>query len=86
MLKPVDNVDKPEENIKIRLSSPISLDFSLKYLVNFTKAAPLSAMVTLYLGKELPLLVSFKMEGGHLRFYLAPKLDVRPLLGIYFTN
>ena len=60
----------------IELTEPVTLTFSLKYLVNFTKATPLSDSVTLSMSEEIPLLVEYGLgsQGSHLRFFLAPKL------------
>jgi hypothetical protein len=69
------NVEKPENNVTINLSEPVSLTFSLKYLVNFCKASGLSSKVRLCLSQEVPLLVEYQLAGtGYLRFYLAPKV------------
>lgn len=69
------NAEKPELNIDIELTEPVSLNFSLKYLVNFSKAAVLSTQVKLCLSNEVPLLVEFNLSGSsYLRFYLAPKV------------
>lgn len=69
------NVEKPAENIEIELSDPVSLTFSLKYLVNFCKAAALSNQVKICLSNEVPLLVEYILSGNSfLRFYLAPKI------------
>jgi proliferating cell nuclear antigen len=69
------NVDKPELNVDIELSEPVSLTFSLKYLVNFCKASALSHQVKICLSNEVPLLVEYALENqSHLRFYLAPKI------------
>lgn len=70
------NVEKPSENIEIELSEPVSLTFSLKYLVNFCKASSLSPAVKICLSNEVPLLVEYNLAGSnsHLRFYLAPKI------------
>ncbi|KAL7270040.1 proliferating cell nuclear antigen [Rhizina undulata] len=73
-LRQHDNVSKPELSTRIELTEPVSLTFSLKYLVNFCKASSLSQTVTLSLSNEVPLLVEYKMEAGHVRFYLAPKI------------
>ncbi|CAG8592545.1 5980_t:CDS:2 [Paraglomus occultum] len=60
----------------IELSQPVSLDFSLKYLANFAKAAPLSDVVSLSISENLPLLVEYEMESvGFIRYYLAPKIN-----------
>ncbi|OAL17501.1 hypothetical protein AYO22_11633 [Fonsecaea multimorphosa] len=70
------SVDKPDQEVKIALSEPVSLTFSLKYLVNFCKASSLSTKVKLCLSQEVPLLVEYNLSGSsYLRFYLAPKDD-----------
>lgn len=47
-----------------------------RYLNSFTKATPLSAQVCLSMSADVPLVVEYKIENmGHLRFYLAPKID-----------
>jgi hypothetical protein len=75
------NVDKPELNVSIELSEPVSLSFSLKYLVNFCKASGLSSTVKLCLAHEVPLLVEYNLVGSsYLRFYLAPKVGNAPLV------
>ncbi|KAI9679903.1 MAG: hypothetical protein M1817_004918 [Caeruleum heppii] len=69
------NVEKPSLNVDIELSEPVSLTFSLKYLVNFCKASGLSETVKLCLSNEVPLLVEYALAGSsYLRFYLAPKI------------
>lgn len=69
------NVEKPELDVSIQLVEPVSLTFSLKYLVNFCKASGLSSKVKLCLSQEVPLLVEYTLAGSsHLRFYLAPKV------------
>ncbi|ESZ98331.1 hypothetical protein SBOR_1324 [Sclerotinia borealis F-4128] len=74
-LRSHSNVDKPDLNVDIELSEPVSLTFSLKYLVNFCKAAGLSKSVKLCLSNEVPLLVEYPLAGSsYLRFYLAPKI------------
>ena len=72
------NIDKPDLNVEIDLSEPVALSFSLKYLVNFTKATGLSGQVKICLSNEVPLLVEYELSGGsgsYLRFYLAPKVS-----------
>lgn len=47
-----------------------------RYLNSFTKATPLSAQVCLSMSADVPLVVEYKIDSmGHLRFYLAPKID-----------
>ncbi|CAO1617727.1 unnamed protein product [Sympodiomycopsis kandeliae] len=61
--------------VTIELQQSVNLTFSHKYLANFAKAAPLSQSVALHMSNEVPLLVEFGFENGHVRFYLAPKLS-----------
>lgn len=69
------NVDKPDQDVSIQLVEPVSLTFSLKYLVNFCKASGLATKVKLCLSQEVPLLVEYSLAGSsYLRFYLAPKV------------
>ena len=69
----------------IALSEPVALTFSLKYLVNFCKAAGLSDRVKLCLSNEVPLLVEYQLSNNsYLRFYLAPK--VRKILTSQFPG
>lgn len=42
----------------INLQQGVSLTFSLKYLLNFAKSAPLASKVSLKLTNDIPLLVS----------------------------
>lgn len=44
--------------VRIQLQQSVSLTFSLKYLSNFAKAAPLCKEVALHMSNEVPLLVS----------------------------
>ncbi|WFD30287.1 proliferating cell nuclear antigen [Malassezia sp. CBS 17886] len=64
----------PVVPVEIQLEKAVALTFSVQYLVNFTKAAPLSSAVTLHMADKVPLLVEFAFENGHVRYYLAPKL------------
>ena len=69
------NAEKPDNDVVITLSEPVSLTFSLKYLVNFCKASGLAGKVKLCLSSEVPLLVEYTLAGtSYLRFYLAPKV------------
>ncbi|RDA85778.1 hypothetical protein CP532_6308 [Ophiocordyceps camponoti-leonardi (nom. inval.)] len=97
VLRSHTNVDKPDLNVDINLTEPVSLTFSLKYLVNFCKATTLSNTVKLCLSSEVPLLVEYNLAGSsYLRFYLAPKVavlvlqslgyDVAALNTVQFSN
>jgi len=74
ILKTSNSVEKPEDNVSIEMNEPVSLTFSLKYLINFCKASGLSNQVKLCLSSEVPLLVEYPFESSYLRFYLAPKI------------
>jgi len=77
MLKPRES-EKPEERVKLTVHEPVTATFALRYLVNFSKAAPLCGSVELGLGPDAPLLVKYDLENsdnGHMQFYLAPKID-----------
>merc|ERR1712232_1522703 len=41
MLKPRDETDKPEDKVSLTVHEPVTATFALRYLVNFSKAAPL---------------------------------------------
>lgn len=74
-LRNYQNVEKENLNVDVELTEPVSLTFSLKYLVNFCKAQPLSDRVKICLSNEVPLLVEYLITGtSYLRFYLAPKV------------
>ncbi|SCV67457.1 BQ2448_5068 [Microbotryum intermedium] len=60
--------------VTITLSQAVNLTFSIKYLSNFAKSTPLSETVRLHMSNEVPLLVEYPFEGGHIRYYLAPKI------------
>jgi len=77
MLKPRES-EKPEEKVTLKVDESVTATFALRYLVNFSKAAPLCGAVELGLGPDAPLLVKYELESsenGHLQFYLAPKID-----------
>jgi len=78
MLKPREGGDKPEDAVSLTVHEPVTATFALRYLVNFSKAAPLCGVVELGLGPDAPLLVKYDLEkadNGHMQFYLAPKID-----------
>eukprot|EP00933_Yihiella_yeosuensis_P045429 TRINITY_DN407_c0_g3_i1.p1 TRINITY_DN407_c0_g3~~TRINITY_DN407_c0_g3_i1.p1 ORF type:complete len:259 (-),score=79.66 TRINITY_DN407_c0_g3_i1:240-1016(-) len=77
MLKPRES-DNANEKVSLTVHEPVTATFALRYLVNFSKAAPLSGSVELGLGPDAPLSVKYDLEtsdNGHMQFYLAPKID-----------
>jgi len=59
----------------INLMNPVSMQFSLKYLVSFTKATSLAPVVSLCLTDDVPMMVEYKLEDvAQVRYFLAPKI------------
>lgn len=54
-----DDDEDNEEGVRIEMNAHVSLTFSLKYLVNFSKSASLCPRVQLMMSNDVPLLVSF---------------------------
>lgn len=74
-LSPTTNVKKEVEAVTIEVSEPVQLTFALTYLISFTKATPLSPVVTLGMSADVPLAVEYKIaDMGHIKYYLAPKI------------
>ena len=75
------SADKPEESVSVKMSEPICLAFAVKYLNHFAKASPLAKQVSLSLAPDVPLVVEYLIEDeyggevGHIRYYLAPKIE-----------
>lgn len=69
-------VDKEEDQVSVELTQPVTLTFSTKYLVSFSKATSLSSSASVSLKADVPLAVEYRMSDvGYLRYYLAPKID-----------
>ncbi|KAL5519687.1 hypothetical protein ACEPAG_1347 [Sanghuangporus baumii] len=60
--------------VSIDMSQHVSLTFSLKYLVTFSKSSALSGTVQLFMSNDVPLLVAYDFGPGHIHYYLAPKI------------
>ncbi|CAJ0585231.1 unnamed protein product, partial [Mesorhabditis spiculigera] len=70
--KDADNGDQ----VTLKIDDPVNVSFSIKYMNQFTKASSLSDRVTISLSNDVPVVVEYSIEdNGHLRFYLAPKVD-----------
>jgi len=61
------------------MQGSVCLEFSMRYLLLFCKAAPLSSTVTLSLSPEKPLMVYWGIEAGYVKNYLSPIVDVEPV-------
>ena len=53
--------DNPEIQCKIETDTNVNLAFALRYLNMFTKASSIGQQVNLYLSKEFPLMVQYKL-------------------------
>merc|ERR1712185_789632 len=77
MLKPRES-DKVEEKVILDVKEPVVATYALAYLVKFAKAAPLSGQVELGVGADMPISVTYDLDGtdnGHMQFHLAPKVE-----------
>lgn len=54
-LKQSSNYENEDEAIIVEMRQPVSLAFSLRYLIYFTKAAPLSNQVSLSMSEDVPI-------------------------------
>lgn len=64
-----------DEQCSIKNNEEVDLAFALRYLNMFAKSGMLSPQVILYLSKEYPLMVEYKIADiGSLKFYLAPRI------------
>ena len=69
--------DETDKSVTIEMSTPVSMTFSLKYLLNFTKATTLSDSVILSMTENLPLLVEYKVHDvGYVRYCLCLYLHI----------
>jgi proliferating cell nuclear antigen len=70
------SVDKEDEAVVIEMQEAVTLTFACQYLNSFTKATPLSTMVSLSMSADVPLVVEYQIPDlGHIRYYLAPKIE-----------
>jgi len=81
MKKPEDDDDQA---VNIEMNQHVSLTFSLKYLVNFSKSASLAVRVQLMMSNDVPLLVRhayscFRSMCAHVRLDRFPMISTRAL-------
>ncbi|KAM5545653.1 hypothetical protein V8D89_000691 [Ganoderma adspersum] len=69
-----DDDDDDFDGVRIEMNQAVTLTFSLKYLVNFSKSSSLSKKVQLMMSNDVPLLVSYAFNQGFIRYFLAPKI------------
>ncbi|XP_074280069.1 proliferating cell nuclear antigen-like [Silene latifolia] len=74
------STEKPEDAVIVEMKEPVVLTFALKYMTTFAKATSLSSQVTISLSSDMPVVVEYKIaEMGHIRYYLAPKIEEEDL-------
>ncbi|VDO23617.1 unnamed protein product [Haemonchus placei] len=71
---PNSSADSEDDAVTLEVTDPVNVNFSIKYMNQFTKASSLSSRVRISLSNDVPI-VSTGQQNGHLRFYLAPKID-----------
>jgi len=70
------SAEKEDEQVSVTMEEPCELTFAMRYLNFFTKATGLGSTVNLSMSPDVPVVVEYPIENvGHVRFYLAPKLD-----------
>lgn len=63
-------------DLKMDVIKPVKLTFSIKHLLNFTKATMVSDDLNICMSDGCPMMINYKMESGsYVKFYLAPKID-----------
>ncbi|CAJ0600996.1 unnamed protein product [Cylicocyclus nassatus] len=81
---PNSSADSEDEAITLEVTDPVNVNFSIKYMNQFTKATNLSSRVRISLCNDVPIVIEYPLtedgrpsgqQHGHLRFYLAPKID-----------
>jgi len=54
----------------------VQLSFACQYLNHFSKASCLAPTVAIHMSPDIPIMLEYKIgELGHIRYYLAPKVD-----------
>jgi len=68
--------EKEEDQVLIDMEEPVELTFALRYLNFFTKATSLGPSVIISMSPDVPVVVEYPIEeSGHIKYYLAPKID-----------
>lgn len=66
--------DKSPTKVSINVQKPVKHLFGAKHLVNLAKSTPLSAYVNLHMSEDVPLLVEYPFDAGHIKFHLSPRV------------
>lgn len=75
VMKAHTDMKDTKQSIRIDLNKPVNLTFGAKYLTDIVKATALADTVTIKLTNKLPAMFEYKLQGGYLRYYLAPKFE-----------
>ncbi len=76
MCKQNSGTDDTKSSVQIKLVDEMEQTFALSYLNTFAKATTISDTVTLMMNDAVPLVVEYQIADlGHLRFFLAPKIE-----------
>jgi proliferating cell nuclear antigen len=71
----VEDSEAETNKINVTMTQPVTLDYSLRFIVLVSKAFTLSNEVKLKLHKRYPLSLLYKLEGeSELEFFIAPKV------------
>ncbi|OLY81477.1 Proliferating cell nuclear antigen [Smittium mucronatum] len=71
----IDDDGRKTVGTTVNMTEPVSLELSLKYLNNFTKASPLSDSVLINMSNGIPVLFQFNVgDIGYIRYFLAPQI------------
>ncbi|KAL0960296.1 hypothetical protein HGRIS_011923 [Hohenbuehelia grisea] len=77
--------DEAPKGVEIEPNQHVSLMFSVKYLINFSKSSSLSAAVQLVTSHGFPLPVAFNFGPGFIRYCLAPKSETISFLFVLYA-
>ncbi|QPG75607.1 hypothetical protein FOA43_002964 [Brettanomyces nanus] len=75
ILKAHTDLDDTKKSVRIDMNKPVNLSFGAKYLNDIVKASSLADTVNIKLTDKAPALIEYKLQGGYLRYYLAPKFE-----------
>ena len=65
-----------KRQVIVDMEEPVELNFALRYLNFFCKAAPLSEQVIISMSPDVPMVVEFPIQDvGYVKYYLAPKIE-----------
>ncbi|CAI5447704.1 unnamed protein product [Caenorhabditis angaria] len=72
---PSSSTDDENDAISLEVKHPVNVNFSIKYMNQFTKATTLGDRVRLWLSNDAPGIVEYPIENnGFLKFHLAPQI------------